>query len=331
MAKKQVAETTTPEVIDVGTINPEALEAQNEGQSILSFLSMGKLGAFFSRATELQIKADDSLAQAQAMKMPTSAAEDGSVQKFIKGNTSLAKEVVEHWGITQQVHRFHRILTARRSKAENALEAASKIANRLHNDYVAAEARRVAAENERLRIAAENKARLEREEQQAKLEAAAMTAEESAADLSDREQTFVDLYFSRGDGMSAAKSAGYKNPMQASAQLLTRPKIQAAIKGKREAAEIRRQAAARAAEPLITEDFEPVKAQVGDEGKDRTYYSAELLDEAALIEAWRSGKYGIPADIISINRPALNLKAKDLGELINRWPGVRLKKETKVR
>jgi hypothetical protein len=43
------------------------------------------------------------------------------------------------------------------------------------------------------------------------------------------------------------------------------------------------------------------------------------------------GKHGIPPDVLMVNQARLNDYARDLGDVINRWPGVRFDSDTKLR
>jgi hypothetical protein len=95
---------------------------------------------------------------------------------------------------------------------------------------------------------------------------------------------------------------------------------------------IREQAAAIAAQPIeapIVEVKPNIAKAVG--ATDRTTRSAEVLNEADFIDAVFAGTYGIPRDVLTINQVKLNQYARDLKEpIVNQWPGVRVKAETKV-
>lgn len=336
MAKR---ETKTADVIDIGTTGTALEAAAGEdqigvaeaGRSVLEF--MKGLGKFFVTAGELERTAIATLAEAERLRLrpPSNGEEDAAVQRFIKRTTAEGKAVDEHWKITTAVHGFHKRMTGARNRAASPLEQANKIANQLHNNYEEQERRRVAAENERRRVEAERIAQAERDAELARLEAEAVKREEAAPDCSEREGIFIDLYFVSGDGINSAKRAGFKNPLDTSARLLTLPKIQNAIKAKREAAEIRRQAQAKAAAPVIPDDVEEAVPDVQAESSSRTTKTGEITDEAALIAAVISGKYGIPSSILRVDQAALNGEARNLGALINRWPGCRLKEDKRSR
>ena len=162
-----------------------------------------------------------------------------------------------------------------------------------------------------------------------KLEQEALAREESTEHLSEREQHFVNLVAFGGDPSTAARTVGYKDPFKAAARLLTYTKIASAITAAAEAKAIRDQAAAKRLAPIVV-DIPTVHADVARSAGsfDRTTWSAELLDEQALIEAVIRGGAGIPRDILQVNPAKLNEYARSLHELIDRWPGVRSVKKT---
>ena len=98
---------------------------------------------------------------------------------------------------------------------------------------------------------------------------------------------------------------------------------------------INEQAAALKAEP-ITVEVPDVPANIitpaGVSG-DRTTWSAELLSERELV-AWivKGLQKGddVPGDLLCIDSVKLNQYARQMHEAINRWPGVRAKKTTRV-
>lgn len=326
---KRATTSTTPDVIDVGDSNPINAEdvqlATTAGEAVRTFL----LGVreFFLTAQTLEAKALATLDQAKALRLPATADDDLTLQKFIRQTSADNKVVTEHWKITTTISAFHKRMTGKRAVATTALDAANKIGNDLHNAYVQAAERKAREEQERLRRVAEQEEADRRQREQDALEAEAVRREEAAGELSARELTFVDLYLARGDGQNAARAAGFKSPAKDAARLLTLKKIQDALEAKRSAAAIRQQAAAIKREPLVV-DVPEVKAnvlQASGSFQRAAPGSAELLDEAALIEAIFAGKYGIPRTILKIDQTALNLQARDLGVLINRWPGCRYK------
>jgi len=332
MAKRQSSKATPatePDIIDVGgpaeAMSEDLQLATTAGEAVREF--MRGIRQFFTTADTLEATALARLTEAKALKAkpPTNEAEDLAVQKFIRQTSADNKAVVEHWKITTTIAAFHKRMTGKRKLATDALDEANKIGNELHNAYEKEEERKAKAEQERLRLEEEQKEIDRRQREQDNLEAEAIRREESMAELTQREQTFVELYLARGDGLSAARSAGFKLPAKDAARLLTLKKIQDAIAAKRSAAEIRRQAEAIKQQPIVvdTPEVRPNVVRAAGSFQKKTPASAELLDEAGLIEAIFSGKYGIPRTILKIDQVALNQQARDLGALINKWPGVR--------
>lgn len=323
MAKRQSNTAQQPDVIDVGEMSEDLQLAATAGEAVREFV-LG-IRQFFTTAATLETTALARLDQAKALKAPTNADEDLAVQKFIRQTSADNKAVTEHWKITTTISAFHKRMTGKRAIATKALDDANEIGNRLHTAYEKEEDRKAKAEQERQRIALEQEEEAKRQRELDNLEAEAIRREEAAADLTARETTFVDLYITRGDGQSAARAAGFKSPAKDAVRLLTLKKIQDAIAAKKSAAEIRRQAEAIKQQPIVVDTPEVrtnvVKAAGSFQRKNPA--SAELLDEAGLIEAIFSGKYGIPRTILKIDQVALNLQARDLGVLINKWPGVR--------
>lgn len=331
MAKKK-----EPEVVDrpaggmtlPGVSEDEQFVAQ-AGVHVLRFLK--EMAGFFLTAGELERAAVATLEKAKALTPPQTADEDVFVQSFIKGTTADTRVAEDHWEITAVIHRFHRRMTGARSRTVDKLDEANAIGNRLHNGYTERKNREAAAEQDRIRREAEDKARRDREAELAKAEAAALAAEQSAPDLSEREARFVEELWRLVPPANAARVVGYKNPEATAEKLLALPKIQDALDAKRKAAAIREQAEAVKQQPLDVQ-HEEVKPDIGraPDAHDRTTHSAELLDEAALIAAVISGKFGIPWDVLTVKPAMLNTYAKSMHELVNRWPGVRYKKDTKV-
>lgn len=334
MAKRQTEATkAAPDVIDVGMtvgVSEDEQIAVAAGKAVLEFVR--GVAAFFLTARELEKDALAIADEGRALRLPTSQAEDLELQKWIVRTSKLTKQVEEHWKITTTISAFHRRMTGRRAVSTDAIKTANDRGNNLHAQYVKDEERRVAAENERRRRESEQAEQDRRDRESAALEAEAVRREEASSDLTARETTFVELYMARGDGISAARAAGFKTPAKDAARLLTLAKIQAAIAAKKSAIAIRQQAAAVQAAPLIPDDIieeRPAVAKAAGTAS-RVTKSAELLDEAALIEAIFSGRYGIPRTILRVDPAALNQEARNLGDLINRWPGVRYKETPRV-
>ena len=295
------------------------------------------LSTFFSRAKVLEQEALAELAIVEKLQLPKTEEEDLAIQRLVKKNNAAKTEIEAHWKITAAVSQFHRRMTARRAKATDAREKIASIGNQLHNTYVANERRRAQAEQERINREAQERAEEEHRMELLRLEEEAIKREEQSAMLSDRERLFVQNYctpgYALGDGTRAAKAAGYKDPLPQAARLLSNRKIQKAIEDFREARELRRQAEQKKLEVVIPQEREvEIRPNVSKAAgvTDRTLRSAELLDENALITAILAGKHGIPSDMLRIHVPTLNAYARDLGERINLWPGVRLKKDTKI-
>lgn len=339
MAKKAPAQAVTPDVIDVAPENPELALITHEGSMVAGLL--GNIRQFFATAQEIEKRATGTLASARALKPPTTAGEDLAVQNFIRAANVDRKSAEEHWTLTSKIHQFHRKLTAARDRSCKPLEEAAEIGNRLHNRYVEDEKRRAREEELRLQREADERARLDRERELARLEDEALRKEAASADLSERESLFVDAVV-RGYPINvAARQAGYKNPDVTAQRLMSTAKIAAAIQAKRDAITLRQQAEAKRAMPLITDDVE-VKPNIVQTG-DRTTKAAELVDVdlfiATLLDPGARNRYGIPSEIAvdALRRafkdgptPLLNEQARSMGELIARWPGLRLKTTTKV-
>lgn len=335
MKAKQAA--PKQDVLDVGALLgvPEDEQlAQTDGGAIRDFVK--GLTGFFLTATAMEKAAVNKLATAKQLIPPTTSQADEVIQKFIQGTTADRKQVEAHWGICAIVHRFHRRLTAKRDIAVQALTDANAIGNRLHNGYTEMANRRAEQAEREAREREEFLARQERDQELARLEADAVEREESSPDLSDREESFVGFFVGgsggvAGNGQRAAQAAGYSDALKSSARLLSSVKIQMAIKAKQGAAEIRRQAVVRAAEP-ITVHVDEVKPDITRAGGsyDCTTESAEIIDPDALRQAYLSGKYGLPLDLMDPSQKVCNALAKSMGPRLNTIPGLRYKSTTKV-
>jgi hypothetical protein len=142
-------------------------------------------------------------------------------------------------------------------------------------------------------------------------------------------------YVNNNNAERAAQAAGFREPVKAAAKLLTSDKVIAAIAAQREARQIREQAAAKKEEPLNV-DVQTVKPAVAKVAGSRsvTTKSAEVYDADAFLAAMLDPKtrtsLGIPTECITIDTAKLNDQARQLGDIINRWPGVRLKTNTSL-
>lgn len=321
------ADATTPAAVLDPPTHPDQALVQTNGAQILGFIR--NIAAFFGTARELEMAAQSTLVKARELQPPATAEDDERIQRFIREANADRKRIEDHWSITTVFHQVHRNLTAARGRGVKFLEDAAARAQRLHNDYVEEARRKAAAEQERIRREAEEKARQEREAEAARIEAAALEQEAAMPDLSEREEMFVDLVFGMTPHIEAARRSGYKDPVTMADRLMKTRKIVEAIQARRDAHALRQQAAARREQPLDVR-VETVKADVIKTGTDRTTHSAEILDEARLIEACIAGGYGIPHDILTVKPAKVNEYARALQERINRWPGVKHVKTTKT-
>jgi hypothetical protein len=335
MAKATRAAANRPDqlaVIDIA--QQQGLDEQGlvreVGANVIAFV--GSLALFFKTATALEAKAKGTLAIAQQLKAqpPKNGADDEVLQRFIIRAREEYKGVTAHWEITSKISKFHKTLTAARARATDALEEAGKIATELHNDYTRAEQRRVEAENQRREDQARSDQQAIRDRELAEAEAAAIAEEAKSEKLSLREGMFLEKYLATGNAILAARHAGYRDAAAQAPKLIASAKIIDAIAGKREADELRKQAAALATKPLDPVHIEEVKADVGKAGSDRTTYSAKVTDAALFIKAVIAQTHGIPVSCLAIDQTQLNICARDFRELINRWPGVELVKKTGV-
>ncbi len=218
MARSKVQQ---PDVIDVPATNEDEQFVVPAGDAVKAFL--GGVRQFFAVAKGYETAAKDTLAKARGLTLPTNSDEDVAIQGFIKATSVDKKIVEEHWNICQVVHGFHKRLTAARQRPVAMIEEANAIGNRLHNAYVENERRRASQEQERVRQEAERRAAEDRQRELDAAEAAAVKAEEASTDLSEREQTFVEIYFASGNGQRAASVAGYKDALKTAARLLLLP------------------------------------------------------------------------------------------------------------
>jgi hypothetical protein len=285
--------------------------ATQAGTAIRDFLK--GIAGFFTTARALEDEALQIARDAQAWREPANGDEDVVLQEQIKHGNQVKKQIAEHWKITATVSQFHKRLTSRRDRGIDAVEGATLIGNRFHNSYVERANRRAAEQVERERKQAELDAQAKRDREQLELEMKAQEAEAASPDLSEREQRFVFAYC---NGTGGDRS----------------DKIKAAIAALESANAIRQQKAAAAQKPLELETKTAIKPDVqrAAGAHDRTTHGAEVLDEQALIDAVLAGKHGIPTDVLMVNHSKVNTYGRDLHELVNRWPGVRYTKNTKV-
>lgn len=342
MAKKKAVE---GEVVDALAVAGGELSGAEgwgaETTQLKAFLA--DVAVFFGKARAIEKGAEDCLKMAKAMPKPTTEEADVKVQRALVDVLRDIKVAEEHWKITTVISQVHRRFTAARGRvvgtdSKNAptglLNQARAILQANHNSYVQEQHQAQKREQERLWREAEDKARLAREAELAELEAEALKLEANSPKLSEREQVFVGYLLAGQAPQAAAKLAGFKDPAVRGVLLDQSPKIQQALEAARAAVQIREQAKAIEEEPLEALDVADVRAAVTRYGglSDRTTHSAELFDEEALIAAILDPRtrvsLGIPAALLTIKQSVLNTEARAVGEQINRWPGVRLKKNT---
>lgn len=343
MAKRQ-AQASRPvdiEVVDAPASTDQSL-ITTSGDKLRTFL--GGMSTFFKRAGEIERAAKERLERVRLLKPPApgDAAADEKLQIEIRTCRSEIKVAEEHWLITTAIHDLHRLMTSARGRttgkdskgnAIGMLDQAQAIAQRLHNDYVDAENRRVRAEEDRIRREREETARQEQERQAAQLEADAVKAEESSPELSERERQFVDRVHAGATPQRAAEAVGFRDALKTAARLTSSPKIQAALKAKEDAERLRNQATATREMPVEIEAPQVTRnvTRVAG-GFDRSSYSAVVDDPDAFIAAVLDPRtrttLGIPTDVVTFDQTKMNDYAKSMKTLIEKWPGVRLKKST---
>lgn len=317
----------TSDVLDLQPEDTELVLATTEGSALRSFV--GGLQRFFTEASALETAARQTLSRAKLWKAPTTLEEDQTLVDRVRQANADKSAIEQHWQITQVVHRFHRRLTQARERGIAPLLEAAEIGNKLHNTYAEAERRRAREEEDRLRREADERARKAREKELEDLERQALEAEAAGKELSERERRFVAAWFKNGgNAVTAARVAGYKDPIAAANRLTTNDKILQAIVSLEEANALASQLEAKRAAPVEAEHV-AVEAEVA--GGDASRWSAEVFDEAAFIAAVISGKHGIPWDTLQVNQVKLNDYARSLHEQLGRWPGVRGKKKTSIR
>ena len=328
-----MAKTQTRKAEVLPAESPDLALVQTDGQAVGAFLA--NIVPFFRKAGELERQAKDMLLAAQRITAPATSDEDAQIQVFVRSTTASRKQVEEHWSICQVFSGLHRKLTAGRGRATQPLEEAASVAQRLHNRYAEEQQRKARAEEDRQRREAEERARVAREAELADLERQALAAEADRDDLSEREQDFVQrmVAFPTAGGERCAAGAGYKDGFKAASRLLSTPKILEAIKARQQAIAIREQAAAVKEQPVEVE-VERVRPDVQKVGSDRTTWAGEVVDlerfRAAALDPVERTKYGIPADVLTVDGPKLNEYARSLHEQMDRWPGVRAKRTTRT-
>ena len=310
---------------------PELQLAVQDGQLVTTFLRTLVRGFIVGR--ELENTAMQMLKEATANRAtpPTTREADETVQRRLKLARGHKKAIVEHWNICGILSRLHKRVTPMRDRGADAADEAVLIWNTLHNTYVEDERRRAQAEEDRRRREAEDRERAERQKILDEMEAEALRVEAESPQLSDREEHFVELMATGFNAPeAAARAAGFKDPVKTSLRLIALPKILQAIEAKRKAAEMRKQAEAVKATPLDVQ-IEEVKPNIATGiTHDRTTHSCEILDERAVLEAYRSGGFGVPPELFSVSQTVANQLARERREQLNRIPGLRYRKETRA-
>src|SRR3990167_6249594 len=324
---------TVAEVIDADAALiqaiPELVPTRAESMTIREFIA--SLTPFFQTARTREVAAKAPLQRARASATPAHADADALIQVEIRQSSTDKKIVEDHWKITSTLFNFQRRLVTARKRATDALDEAATIWQRQHNTFTEAERRKAQAEQDRLRREAEARAQAERTAELARLEQQALDAEAASADLSERELRFVAFYLVCGSAESAARSAGYKDAINVGARLISTPKILAAIDARRQAIALRDQQTTVKDAPLDVQ-VPTVAPNIAKVGTDRTTKSAEVYDPeafmAAVLDPRTRMAVGIPATCATFDQVELNRQARDLGDLISRWPGCRLVKKT---
>src|SRR3990167_9178965 len=301
---------------------PELVPTRADSMPISEFIAC--LTPFFQTARTLEVAAKATLHRARSSAPPTNADEDAVMQSEICQCSAEKKRHEDHWKIKTTLYHFQRRIVTAAKRGTDALDEAAAIWQRHHNTFAE-------AEQDRLRREAEARAQAERTAELARLEQQALDAEAASADLSERELRFVAFYLVCGSAESAARSAGYKDAINVGARLISTPKILAAIDARRQAIALRDQQTTVKDAPLDVQ-VPTVAPNIAKVGTDRTTKSAEGYDPEAFMAAGRDPptrlSLGIPATCATFDQVELNRQARDLGDLISRWPGCRLVKKT---
>ena len=314
MAKKNVK---AGEIVGEGE---ELVLARSVSTELQTFV--GNLQVFVAEVRALEDRAVGLELSAGRLPETVTKKSAAKAQELVSNARAGKRDIPDTWTILKRVQALVKAMIAKRKIAELAFDSAIKVGQSHYFAWADAEKRRIAEEQETVRLAAEATARKEREKELAAIEQAALDAEAGTAELSERELSFVEYVVGGQTAVQAAAAVGYANPAARAKKLIATAKIRKAIDAKREAASIREEAAVVKSTPL---DIEETATEETDLKEGRRNRSAELLDEDALRSAVIEGKYGIPQDVLMVNPVALNSYARDMGSLINRWPGVRLK------
>jgi hypothetical protein len=333
---------------------------QSTGAHVAAFIQSAAV--FFAKARTLETEAAAHEREASALRVVDKTSDERAVG-LIHRSRDHKKIVDAHWTIRPLLSRLHKMTVTASDRALIADENAIRIATRSHTAFEDLERRRVEEEQRRLDEEARQAEERRRAAELARLEQDALEAEAAAPDLSKREALFVEEMVAHGDQVRAARVSGYKNPSVDAARLLKLAKINRAIEAQETAKAIRQQAAAKAAEPVY---YDPPPEPERTTAKATTKYtlSAEITDETALVQRvllglvtavlletgrqadpLRAGQILVnvfkrslfigdgpapPLDMLRIDQKKASEHARALGEIINRWPGCRLKKTPTV-
>lgn len=305
------------------------MEVGPETTTVAGFLQ--NIGPFFLKARELEQEAVALRTESRGWLLPTTPEEDEVLVANIRRSNDVRKRIADHWAARNVFHALHKKLVAAFSRADSPAEAAQKDGNDLHNRFVAnqREAARKIEEQRRREEYEREQTRLREEAD--RLEQEAIAREAAQQDLSEREQSFVRLVADLGDAhaLQAASAAGYKDPSTMAPRLLTYQKVRAAITAAREAKTLRAQAEAVKAAPVAINDV-TVRPEITTSAGVTTS-RVEVVDEEAFIAAVVSGKYGVPTSVLTYKQSQVSDLGKTMGVLVERIPGLRLVKNTKVR
>lgn len=272
-------------------------------------------------------KAADLLAQASALTIVDRATHE-VVRQFTKDVKALKRTIEAHYDRIKRPLTDAKNTVLKMEKEHLApLDQAIRVAESLDIAWVNAERQRAEAEAARQREENERIAREQRAADLARAEAEAEALEATAADLSEREQIFVEQFVATNNSTKAAQRAGYKNPEATAVRLLGTKKIAAALDAHRAALVLRLQAEAVSQQPL---DVAPVVVETAVASVAgtalRTYYSCGEVDVLALAKAVVAGKVSVLA--LQANTVFLNKQASALKDLFPQaFPGCQLAKK----
>jgi hypothetical protein len=238
--------------------------------------------------------------QAQTIAIVDKASHERGLE-LLSGWKGLKRLAAEHWKkIKQPVDQLKKNLLEQERRDIGPMDEAIAVLERKCLDFAAAERQRAERQAREEQQARERAALRERERQQQEAEAKATELESQSENLSARELWFVTKWVERLPAVTApvnagakqvlgniCREAGYKDPEAAVERLLNSVKIMNAVAARRQAIEIRQQAAARATEPIDTGEPAEVLPQLGYRAgmSTRTYVSAEIIDAGAVVAA----------------------------------------------